>query len=72
MNICKPTLEVETIDYLTNMSCNNKWTLKALPKLSDPRDAKAGSIQQNPSTYSKLLLMSIAISKLRLTFLCPL
>ena len=38
----------------------------------DPRDAKVRSIQQNPVTHSKLLLMSMMISKYRLMFLCPL
>ena len=43
-----------------------------LPKLVDPRDAKVGSIQQNPITHSKLLFTSTMISKQHLTFLCPL
>ena len=60
------------IGYLTNTSCNNKWTHKALLKLADPRDAKVGSIQQNPITHSKLLLPFATISKYCLMFLCPL
>ena len=60
------------IGYLTNTSCNKKQTHKSLPKLMDPRDTKSRSIQQNPVTYSKLLLISMMISKYCLTFLGPL
>ena len=69
--MCEPTLEVQTIGYLTNASCNKECTHKPLPKLADPRDAKVRSIQQNPITHSKLLLTSTTISKHCLTFLCP-
>ena len=71
VNRCEPTLEVQMIGYLTKTRCNKKRTHKLLLKLKDPRDAKV-SIQQNPVTHSKLLLMSMMISKSFLMDLGPL
>ena len=71
-NTCEPNLKVQTIGYLPNTSCNMKYTHKTLPKLADPRDAKVRSIQQNPITLRKLLLISTTIRKPCLMFLGPL